>query len=263
MTNFSIDIVSDPVCPWCYIGKKRLDKAIALYQKVYPNGRADTFTVTWKAYYLDPSAPARGLPWEERALQKLAPTPPSAIPSASDRERVQQLRARLARIGQQEGVAFSFGGRIGNTRSAHRAIAFSKTQSDPHSNPALETETEESPAPAHDRFVMALFAAHFEGTADVTDHATLADVAASAGLDRARMLAWLDAGEGGDEVDAEDRAAKAAGLRGVPSFAVQGCRVDGAQDVQDFMELFVKIKEEELAREREGGDRRVTDGIAA
>ncbi|KAJ8110069.1 hypothetical protein ONZ43_g5973 [Nemania bipapillata] len=101
MTNFSINIVSDPVCPWCYIGKKRLDKAIALYQKVYPNGRSDTFTVTWQAYYLDPSAPARGISWEARLLQKLAATrsahgdgtDSSADHTDEDRATAQQLRA--------------------------------------------------------------------------------------------------------------------------------------------------------------------------
>ncbi|KAI1127553.1 thioredoxin-like protein [Nemania abortiva] len=254
MTNFAINIVSDPVCPWCYIGKKRLDRAIALYKKVYPNGRDDTFTVTWKAYYLDPSALARGISWDERSLQKIVSSrlksqssSNDTSPSDRDREAVQQLRARLTKFGQPEGIVFSFGGKIGNTRSAHRAIAFSKLKANTHnSGPSTNLENADS---VHDRFVMALFAAYFEGTADITSHEALADVAASVGLDRAQMLAWLDSGEGSEEVDKENRSAKDAGIKGVPSFTVQGCKVDGAQDVQDFMELFVKIKEEEREQE--------------
>lgn len=225
--------------------------------------------MTWRAYYLDPTAPARGISWEERSLQKLvASRPPSAcaaehgVPSDQDREQARQLRERLARIGRQAGIEFSFGGRIGNTRSAHRAIAFSRnpaslapttttnTTTDTTNNTTNTSTPSTNPAPrdpseSQDRFVTALFAAYFEGTADVTSHESLADVAASAGLDRARMLAWLDGGEGGDEVDAEDRATRDLGLRGVPSFTVQGHRLDGAQDVQDFLDLFIKIKEEE------------------
>ncbi|KAI8947088.1 putative thioredoxin [Xylaria longipes] len=253
MTNFVINITSDPVCPWCYIGKRRLDKAIALYQKVYPSGRHDTFTVNWTAYYLDATAPAKGISHNERLLQKLATTRSkfNSDLSATDeetKELAQQLTARLASIGRQEGIAFSFRGRIGNTRSAHRAIAYSKTQQ-PNPDPTFE-EGEPEQASAQDRFVTALFAAYFEGDADITSHDALADVAASVGLDRAAMLAWLDGGDGGEEVDQEDRSARARGVQGVPCFMVQNAKVDGAQDVQDFMELFVKIKEEEQEQEQ-------------
>ncbi|KAI3327784.1 thioredoxin-like protein [Xylariaceae sp. AK1471] len=251
MTNFSITIVSDPVCPWCYIGKTRLDKAIALYKKVYPGGRHDTFTVDWKAYYLDPSAPAQGISWAERQMQKLASsksrsqTDNAISTNGGDREELaQQLRDRLASIGRQEGMEFSFRGKIGNTRSAHRAIAFSKTQS--HGTNTSTSTNSESGTQVQDQFVMALFAAYFEGTADITSHKTLADVGESVGLDRMSMLAWLDDGKGEDEVDEEARVAKEdLGIKGVPCFRVQGHTVEGAQDVQAFLELFVRVKEEE------------------
>ncbi|KAI0455171.1 putative thioredoxin [Xylaria acuta] len=244
MTNFVINIVSDPVCPWCYIGKRRLDKAIALYQKVYPSGRDDTFAVNWTAYYLDPTAPARGISHRERLLQKLASTrskksnpDPTAIEvDDNNQELAERLTARLASIGRQEGIAFSFQGRIGNTRSAHRAVAFSKTHPNLQNEPAQQVQ---------DRFVTALFAGYFEGSLDITSHEALADVAASVGLNRAAMRAWLDSGRGGEEVDEEDRAARARGINGVPCFTVQGAKLDGAQDVQDFLELFIKVKEEE------------------
>jgi hypothetical protein len=57
MTNFNIEIVSDPVSPWCYIGKKKLDKAIAIHQTLHPD---DTFTKTWKPFYVKPHSPEKG-----------------------------------------------------------------------------------------------------------------------------------------------------------------------------------------------------------
>jgi len=277
MTNFIIDIVSDPVCIWvsshshkhryslcpfseqtqvlktnsnhqCYIGKKRLDKAISLYRATYPGGRNDTFTVNWKAYYLDATAPVPGISISERLRQKVASS------RSSDSEDldavVKKLQDRLVGMGRQEGIAISQEGKIGNTRSAHRAILFSKKHSNTNTDTDTETDIPDNvPNPkAHNAFVAALFYAYFEGTADITSHKDLADVAESVGLDRAAMLAWLDNGDGGQEVDAEDRAARVRGLMGVPNFTVQGQQLDGAQDVESFLDLFVRIKESEKAR---------------
>lgn len=176
-------------------------------------------------------------------LQKLAATrlndPTAGAADATDEDRAlgARLRERLAAIGRSEGLVFSFAGKIGSTRAAHRAVAFSRRMS----NSDSDSEGQEQ----QDRFVMALFAAQFEGALDITSHAGLADVAESAGLSGAEMLAYLDGGAGGDEVDAEDREAREAGVRGVPQFVVQGVALDGAQDVQDLLEVFVRVKEEE------------------
>ncbi|KAI8634457.1 thioredoxin-like protein [Xylariaceae sp. FL1651] len=254
MTNFTINIVSDPVCPWCYIGKKRLDRAITLYQKVYPGGRHDTFTISWNAFYLDPSAPVPGISWAERHAQKLKSSKSKSKSSnnntttttkqgsndsneASGSGPIQKLQDRLASIGRQEGIAFSFAGKIGNTRSAHRAIAFTKAHRD----------KAQSDPQVHDRFVMALFSSYFEGEGDITSHKTLADVAEEVGLSRQEMMEWLDGGGGGKEVDDEVLQAKTLGITGVPCFMVQGQTVDGAQDEQAFLEVFVRVKEEEQA----------------
>lgn len=59
MTNFNIEIVSDTVCPWCYIGKKKLDKAIASYKELHPESQ-DTFSISWLPFYLNPGAPKTG-----------------------------------------------------------------------------------------------------------------------------------------------------------------------------------------------------------
>ncbi|KAI1364310.1 putative thioredoxin [Xylaria arbuscula] len=255
MTNFAINIVSDPVCPWCYIGRKRLGRAISLFKKVYPNARHDTFSITWEAYYLDATAPSQGVSFSQRQLQKIAVTNPGASPEEV-RELAARQKGRLVSVGREEGLAFSFRGKIGNTRSAHRAIAYSRTCPRGRSSNSVEGvierggEEEEGGDNAQDRFVTALFAAYFEGEADITSHADLADIAGTVGLDRDEMLAWLDGGKGGEEVDEQDRVAREMGLKGVPHFAVQGRRVAGARDIQDFMELFVKVKEDEQEQEQ-------------
>ncbi|KAI0395701.1 thioredoxin-like protein [Xylariaceae sp. FL0594] len=258
MTNFTIDVISDPVCIWCYIGKKRLDRAIALYKRTYPGGRDDTFTVNWKAFYLDATAPVPGIPIVDRLRQKVASSSSSSSSFSSPDGNgdvkdidaiVAKLRDRLVSMGRQEGISVSLRGRIGNTRSAHRAILFAKR----YDHPLTDTPHSTMPEPkVQNAYVSALFAAYFEGAIDVTSLWDLADVAEKVGIDRAEMLAYLESEGGAQEVDDEDREARTKkGLRGVPNFTVQGREVlDGAQDVESFLELFVKIKE----AEREGGE---------
>lgn len=143
-------------------------------------------------------------------------------------------------MGQQLGINFSFAGKIGNTRDAHRLIALAGGGSGGHQ------------ADTQDRVVMELFRDYFEGEGDVTSHETLARVGEKAGLDGDDVRRRLAGGEGGDQVDAEVREARARGVTGVPSFKVQGRYVvEGAQDEQAFMEVFVKVKEgEEAAAEQ-------------
>ncbi|KAK1766639.1 DSBA oxidoreductase [Phialemonium atrogriseum] len=220
MTNFTIKIVSDTVCPWCYIGKKRLDKAIELYRKVYPGGRDDTFTVSWHPFYLDPTSPKKGIPMMERLVDRFGP------------ERVPAMQERLTSMGRQEGIEFSFAGKLGNTRDSHRLIQLGKTKG----------EVVES------RVVLELFRDYFEGTGDITSHETLVGVGVKAGLDGEEVKDWLETGKGGEEVDAEVQQAVRKNIHGVPNFTIQDkYEINGAQDPQDFVEVFTKIKEREEA----------------
>jgi predicted DsbA family dithiol-disulfide isomerase len=202
--------------------------------------------VNWKPFYLDATAPVPGISVPDRLRQKIA-----SSRSPSDSEDldavVQKLLNRLVSLGVQEGMVINNKGRIGNTRSAHRAILFSKKQSQPNATDINIPDDVPYPK-VENAFVAALFSAYFEGGADITSHKDLADVAESVGLDRAAMLAWLDNGLGGQEVDAEARSARTRGLTGVPNFTVQGQQLDGAQDVESFLDLFVRIKQSEEAR---------------
>ncbi|KAJ3564829.1 hypothetical protein NPX13_g7714 [Xylaria arbuscula] len=216
MTNFNIKIVSDTVCPWCYVGKRRLDRAIELYRKTYPSGRDDTFTITWAPFYLDPTSPAVGIPVKERMVQKFG------------HDRLDMMQQRLTMIGREEGINFSFNGRIGNTRDSHRLIQLGKTKGNDVEN----------------RVVQELFKSYFEGDGDITSHATLIAAAEKAGLTSAEVKEWLETGKGGTEVDREVQEAYAKGISGVPNITIQGAHsIGGAEDPEVFMSIFTRIKE--------------------
>ncbi|KAI8963470.1 DSBA oxidoreductase [Daldinia sp. FL1419] len=217
MTNISIKIVSDTVCPWCYIGKKRVDRAINLYRRTYPGGKDDTFTVSWFPFYLDPTSPKKGIPLLERMAQRFGP------------DKLEALQKRLQLIGSQEEINFSFKSKIGNTRDSHRLIQLGKTKGNDVEN----------------RVVLELFKTYFEGEGDITSHDTLIEAAEKAGLDKAEVKDWLDTGKGGEEVDAEVQEAYAKNIHGVPHITIQGkYEIGGAEDPQTILEAFVKAKEE-------------------
>ena len=138
---------------------------------------------------------------------------------------------RLDQIGHSVGIDFKSGGRIGSTRDAHRLIHLSQTKS-----PEVQ-----------DAVVEKLFEAYHERERDITSPDVLSELAIDAGLDRSEVGEWLSSSLGGQIVDAEARRNRERGISGVPMFIVQGVdRVDGARDVQAFLEIFIKVKEREL-----------------
>ncbi|KAK0611496.1 DSBA-like thioredoxin domain-containing protein [Immersiella caudata] len=214
--QFNIKIVSDVICPWCYIGKKRLEKAISLYQKTVPGGADDTFTVTWHPFYLDPNLPKVGINGKDHLAAKFGP------------ERAAMLQSRLLVIGEAEGINFAGRGKIGNTRDAHRLIQLAKTKSN-----AVESKA-----------MAELFRSHMEEGGDITSQSTLVAVGEKAGLDRSETQKWLEEGKGGDEVDREVDDAYRRGVSGVPNFTINGrYEVSGAQDPESFVQQFIRAKE--------------------
>ncbi len=199
----------------CYLGKKRLDKAIDYYKKTVPNGAADTFTLTWHPFYLDPSLPKTGIPLRERMLQKFGP------------ERLDMVNQRMKQMGEQEGICFNFERKVGNTRDAHRLIQLAKTKSNEMEN----------------KVMAALFHLHFEEGGDVTSHDVLATAGERAGLDRAEVKSWLDKDSGGREVDAEVQEAYDMDVHGVPRFVINDeFEVNGAQEPTTFLGEFARAK---------------------
>lgn len=197
------------------MGKKRLERAIAIYKRDVPGGASDTFTISWHPFYLDPTLPKTGIDRNVHLANKFGP------------ERMAQATAHLKRVGEAEGIRFSFQGKVGNTRDAHRLVQLAKTKSN-------ETEN---------RLISTLFKSHFEEDADITSQDALAEIGEQAGLNKAEVKAWLEQGKGGQEVDREVEVAYREGIHGVPNFTINDqYEIGGAQDPDVFLEAFARAK---------------------
>jgi predicted DsbA family dithiol-disulfide isomerase len=201
----SIDVVSDPVCPWCYIGKRRLERAIA--------GRPEyRFQVGWRPFQLNPDMPRAGMERQQYLSLKFG-----------GRERAFKIYAHVAKAGEDEGIAFRFQAirRQPNTFDAHRLIRWAAA------------------AGRQDAVVEALFRRYFEDGVDIGDRAALAAIAGAAGLDGAQVGAWLDEEKDSALVREEEAIARRMGIGGVPCFIVdRRFAVSGAQDPSVLVNVF-------------------------
>ncbi|KAI9670480.1 MAG: hypothetical protein M1817_004347 [Caeruleum heppii] len=214
MTNFKINIVSDTVCPWCYVGKKRLEKSIATYKSAHPNSK-DTFSTSWMPFYLNPDAPRQGI--DKTAYYK----------KKFGEERTEMIFERLNAAGAADGINFKFGGKTGNTRDSHRLIQLGKSKS-----PDVQTKV-----------VEALFEAYFETEQDITSRAVLQAAGVKAGLAEDEVASWLESDKGGPQVDEEVGRAQSGLISGVPHFTIQDrYEVSGAQDPQAFVQIFERVR---------------------
>ena len=212
----------------CYVGKKKLDRAITLYQSLHSasDTQQDTFTITWHPYYLNPSAPTPAIDKRAFYVSKFGG------PAQADR-----IFQKLDGIGKGVGINFRFGGLTGNTRSSHRLIQL-----------AGDPSSEKGGVEMQNRVVEQLFAAYFENEEDITDRDVLRARAVRAGLPEEQVRQWLEEGSnaGGEVVDREVEEARAEGVNGVPNFTLQGkYSISGAQDPETFVKNFQKIKEME------------------
>ncbi|CAI7620438.1 unnamed protein product [Penicillium glandicola] len=229
MTNFQIQIISDTVCPWCYVGYRRLSRAITAHQATYP---ADTFSLHWKAFYLNPAAAEYpGVNKAQMYTQKFGS------------ERMGAIFARLSAVGEGEGIHFNFGGNTGLTRDSHRLLWFAgQREAEVASNEAnggvvggLQTRVAEQ-----------LFRAYFEEEKNITDLKVLVEAGVGAGLDRESVKKMLDEDVGAQEVDLEAKTAARRLVSGVPYISVQGkYHVEGADEPEVFMKIFEKVKAEQ------------------
>jgi len=185
-----IDIVSDAICPWCYIGKRHLEAALPVLA-----AEGLDFTVQWHAFQLNPDMPREG-------MDRLA----SRLKKFGSIERVRELEARLDQAAANAGLAFrqDLIRRTPNTVQAHRLIWLAEEKN------------------LQDAVVERLFAGFFIEGADIGDDVALADLAASAGLERDEVATFLAGDRGREDVLASDRNARAAGISGVPSFFLEG-----------------------------------------
>jgi len=198
----AIDVVSDVVCPWCFLGKRRLQRAIDAF--------GEPTIVRWRPYQLDPTIPKEGLDRKAYMQKKFGKD-----------GRLAQVHERLHALGRGVGIEFAFGAikRSPNTLDAHRLIRWAQA------------------AGAQDIVVERLFSLYFEQGRDIGDRQLLVEVAEEAGLDRARVAEALADGRDVSEVQAEIAQAQAIGVSGVPFFIFAGrLAAPGAQDVTVLVE---------------------------
>jgi predicted DsbA family dithiol-disulfide isomerase len=193
-----VEIWSDVVCPWCYLGKRRFERALESF------GHRDEVAVVYRSFELDPSAPA-GV--TTPTVELLASRYGMSAQQADDAQRQMERRAA------QDGLDFRMDGlRSGNTRDTHRLLHLAKA----HHRQAELTER--------------LQRAYFSEQASIFDHASLAEFAVQAGLDRGDVIRVLSSEEYGDAVDADEALARSLGADGVPFFVIdRRYGISGAQ----------------------------------
>ena len=203
--QLQVQIWSDIACPWCYVGKRRFERALERFE------HAPDVAVTWRAFELDPSAPRvrNPQPYAERIAAKYGRTPAQA----------QQMVDRMVEIARADGLAMDFEhAKPGNTFDAHRLLQLALERG---SQAALEER---------------LFRGYLcEGRA-IGEHDTLLSLATDVGLSAAEVSATLATDQYAREVRADEAEARALGIHGVPFF-VLGNRyaIEGAQPTEPML----------------------------
>ena len=208
----NIDIISDVVCPWCYIGKRQIEAALALYAQEHAG--EDKPRIHWRPFQLNPQLPPEGMSRQDYVLQKFGAA------------RAKDVYARVAAVGAENGIAFAFDRivRQPNTVAAHSLIALAGA------DPAGADELQ-------DRVKEALLRAYFLDGVDLTKAENLVAIAVVAGLGRTQAEQCLADPQSRKAVESEDQRARAIGVQGVPFFIFNGkVAVSGAQGASALLD---------------------------
>jgi predicted DsbA family dithiol-disulfide isomerase len=212
-----VEIWSDVVCPWCYVGTRRFEQAVERLAE--DTDGVDDIEVVHRAFELDPTVPAEGMDLAGYLARKFGGA-----------DRLHQVRDRLDHAGADADIEFRWDGkRRVNTFDAHRLTAW-----------ALDVAGARTQHALHQR----LFRAYFTDNVDVADHGVLARLAADAGLDPDLAAEALATGAYGDEVRADEHRAGEMDIHAVPTFVIEGrWAIPGAQDIDTFTELLERAAE--------------------
>jgi predicted DsbA family dithiol-disulfide isomerase len=208
-----VEIWSDVVCPWCYVGTRRFSAALERIDGDVEVG------VAYRAFELDPTVPPGGVDLADYLARKFGGA--AALDRAHD---------RLAHVGADLGIDFRWDGkRRVNTFDAHRLAAWAEGAAGAGARAALEQR---------------LFRAYFTENLDVADHGVLAGLAAEVDSDPVAASEALATGAGADQVRAEEARATELGISAVPTFVIEGrWAIPGAQDVDTFVQVLRRAAE--------------------
>jgi predicted DsbA family dithiol-disulfide isomerase len=212
--RLKIEIVHDLVCPWCYLGIRRLLRTLRRRPDI-------AFDLAWRPFLLNPDMPRMGMARPDYVVRKFG-----------GEDRARRLYATITEVGRQEGLQFRFD-RIRRTPSsvdAHRLVRHATGYG------------------LADRLVEALFAAHFSSGMDIGEHGVLAAVAAGCGMDAVTARRFLASEEEAESVHADNLRAHRLGINGVPCFVVDGMHaIAGAQE-PEVIERLLDIATVDAAR---------------
>ena len=206
--TLTVDVISDVICPWCYIGKRRLEKAVAAF------GR-ERVRVRWHPFQLNPHLPREGMNRKEYRTAKFGSW-----------ERSLALDAQVAEAGRGEGILFAFDRimRTPNTLDAHRLIGLADTEG------------------VQDAVVERVFQSYFVEGRDISQTTVLLDVVAGAGLDRGQAEATLSGDEDLAAIRAAEEQARRSGVQGVPFFLIHNTiALSGASEPRAFLDAFEQV----------------------
>jgi predicted DsbA family dithiol-disulfide isomerase len=210
-----VEIYSDVACPWCYVGKRRFERALAAFPA------AGEVEVVYRPYQLDPDAPAQAVPLLEHLARRFG-------------ARAGGMAGQVTETARADGIEMDFGRALAaNTLDAHRLMRLAEREGGPEAQRAVAE---------------GLFRAHFSEGADVGDPDVLAGIGEAAGLDPARVRGYLASDEGRAEVRDEIAGAQALGITAVPTFVFEGrWAVQGAQPASAFLQALETVAAETAA----------------
>lgn len=203
-------VVSDLICPWCYIGKRRLEAAV---RELPPGTDA---SVSWHPFQLNPEMPGGGANRKEYCMRKFGSW-----------AKCEELYAQISAAGKRVGIDFHFERQpiIPNTFDSHRVIWLAGREG------------------TQDTVVEALFRAYFCEGVNLSERSNLVDAAAAAGLDRTQVQGLLGSERGVAEVQAEEQELKSLGVSAVPLFIIQDrVGVSGAQPPETLLRAFAQAQ---------------------
>jgi predicted DsbA family dithiol-disulfide isomerase len=206
-----IDVISDTVCPWCFIGKRRLARAMAMRPTI-------TFDVKWRPYRLDPTIPKGGTDRKAYMRAKFGTDPMKIV----------EMHKLIAAEGAKDGIEFDFAAieRRPDTLDSHRLIRWAEATG------------------VQDEVVERLFISYFENGEDIGDIRILADIADLCGMDGVEVAQMLDGDQDRALVEREDQIAHEMGVTGVPAM-IFGNRlaVSGAREPELLISVIDRVME--------------------
>lgn len=203
-----IDVISDTICPWCYIGKRRLEQALSLRPQM-------TFEVRWRPFQLDPSTPPEGVDRLEHLTRKFGSL-----------DKLKPVQETLEQLGRDLGIPFAFDRitRTPNTLNSHRLIRWSHSLG------------------LQDEMVEGLFRAYFVEGQDIGNTAVLARIGDAIGMDGELVEELLNSDADIESVTQQDSMARKFGVQGVPSFLIGGrSLIMGAEDAQTLADMIDRV----------------------